>query len=184
MFAQISLVADFLQRKALYIFLFFPLKEGVEEVRLEVAEVAIQGEAAGVAGEAVWVATVTWVAQWEVGEAAQEVAPHPIATRAVSQAVLTLGIPPGTPVQGPRVREWAAAQRQQRPEVQAAPAAVAAVGVDLGAAASRTLLTMPETGATTSRPQTIGTMRSTQDHLPTPKYLHHQVNYYSLMPND
>ena len=46
------------------------LKEGVEEVPLEVAEVAIQGEAAGVAGEAVWVATVTWVAQWEVGEAA------------------------------------------------------------------------------------------------------------------
>ena len=148
----------------------------MEEVRLEAAEVAIQGEAAGVAGEAVWVATVTWVAQWEVGEAAQ-VAPHPIATRAVSQAVLTLGIPPGTPVQEPRVREWAAAQRQQRPEVQAAPAAVAAVEVDLGAAASRTLLTMPETGATTSRPQTTGTTKSTQDHLPTPKYLHHQVNY-------
>ena len=146
----------------------------MEEVRLEAAEVAIQGEAAGVAGEAVWVATVTWVAQWEVGEAAQ-VAPHPIATRAVSQAVLTLGIPPGTPVQEPRVREWAAAQRQQRLEVQAAPAA--AVEVDLGAAASRTLLTMPETGATTSRPQTTGTTKSTQDHLPTPKYLHHQVNY-------
>ena len=80
----------------------------MEEVQLEVAEVAIQGGAAGVAGEAVWVATVTWVAQWEVGEAAQ-VAPHPIATRAVSQAVVTLGIPMVL-----RVRAWVAPQRQQQ----------------------------------------------------------------------